>query len=373
MRTRSHVGWRPVQLLTAFTVLLWLGGVRCARGEPTGIEAHRPAASVIVRAEADDHGLKWIAGERWVRHVMLDLRETPTRITDEGIASLAENESIRTLVLRTGYDPPMLGPDGDAGMPVARDGEFVPLPGAPPDPFRISDATLAGIARMPRLERLTLDCGSLPAQSLRHLRRLTSLRLLQLSPPISPEQIEHIAAIGSLGTLSLHAAPGGSTSLELLRLLTDLRSLTVRADGRADDWLLKLGRLDQLWHLAVTGSELSERGAAVVGSMRSLSHLQLSDGSLSGDGLRRLLRSSSLVSAQLVRMGLTDDDFMDLEPAEQLRRLDLSGNGLSDRFLEVFNVGPALRRILLLETGVTPEAAAVFSEGHPSVSIGLQE
>lgn len=137
------------------------------------------------------------------------------------------------------------------------------------EPRRVSDAGLAELTKLKRLEMLNLSGNAMRDDGLKHLQSLPHLTDLNLSRVwITDAGLSHLAGVRSLRRLVLLFSEGfagpivtnsGVKTLTSLEHLTELNLVDARVTDAAVDDLVALPNLTQL---TITGSRISADGIA---------------------------------------------------------------------------------------------------------------
>ncbi|HUW18604.1 MAG TPA: hypothetical protein VMW16_04815 [Sedimentisphaerales bacterium] len=247
--------------------------------------------------------------------VKLDLLKSlhiGNRVTDKGLALIAEMKSLRSLNI----DGSEVSPEGmasvgkiksltelDVGGRHITDAHIAKL--AECDGFKslalhdcpVTDAGLAHIAKLKSLEKLTIWNMQVSGDGLAFLKELPALEWLELSGVnLGPTGIAHLKGATSLGTAKLRgvimdvndndlAYVAGLTSLRYLYILIDKGSRSSVTDrGLAN--LSKLKALESLWLNHCEG--ITDAGLKHLEGLASLTDLNLEDSRITLAGVARL-------------------------------------------------------------------------------------
>jgi hypothetical protein len=209
-----------------------------------------------------------------------------------------------------------------------------------------NDATIAALGTMQELTSISLLDADISSQGLEPLTRLPKLRMLRLLRCgwLDDEAARHLAQLRGLEALDLTGAPIGDRGLAHLRAMPNLTSLSL------------------------SGTNVSDDGMEAVASLRKLRFLQL-DGSCVGDmGVSRLRELSQLEVLGLFETGISDVAADDLASLTNLRRLRLTRTSVTDSGLIKLK---SLAKLELLDVGpsVTQEGAQILKESLPNCRI----
>jgi hypothetical protein len=186
----------------------------------------------------------------------------------------------------------------------------------------VSDASLAHIARLRRLEYLGLADTRITDSGLKHVENLSGLNdLILWKTAISDEGLVHLAGLTQLGMLSLDET--SITSAGLARLAT----------------------LDRLTWLCLQRTAVDDRAIGQLAAMPALTDLFVSGAAFSGPGLLKLherlpscqIQSHSFRLNSMTIGGAPSDRWQQLvtrihalDAEDRIKLVDLSGTLLSD-------------------------------------------
>jgi len=205
-------------------------------------------------------------------------------LTDDGLAHLRNLTNLRSLKLGNPLDlapPELMGltalePPPPPGLPDLKP------PGPVREPSRITDAGVAHLGGMLRLEELSL-AGAAVA-SLRPLAGLTRLRSLDLTAtPIDDAGLAPVAGFPDLGRLTLARTRVGDAGLAHLVGLTNLTDLGLSGTRVTDAGLARLPRLSSL---DLSSTAITDAGLpALLATAAPLDRLNLSGTAITDTGL----------------------------------------------------------------------------------------
>ena len=182
-------------------------------------------------------------------------------------------------------------------------------------PAEVTDLDLACLARLPALERLTLNRPRVASSGWAQLSKLPALRtlsLLELDQPVDGyrwigrlrrleslhlqscagvnDDVMHVVAnLSHLRGLSLQAPMVGPDGIAHLVDRTNLRSLGLVGTNFTDQVMAQVVRMPKLTSLALHFTSLSETGLARVGELKALEHLVLNFTPVTEEGLKDLV------------------------------------------------------------------------------------
>ncbi len=194
----------------------------------------------------------------------------------------------------------------------------------------ISDADVARLAKLPRLERFSTVAKKLTEKGYAELGKLNQLRELHLwNAWLSKASCSHIAALSRVERLDL----GGSVIFQ------------------AD--LGELGRIDSLEELDLRYANLLDDGAKQLRALKHLKYLNLESTHITGAGLAAMLEPSpdnshpleSLQFLSLESDAIVGADFKPLASLSSLKTLIVETNQINDETIAALQKLPALRHL----------------------------
>ena len=196
----------------------------------------------------------------------------------------------------------------------------------------VQDAGLAHLAKLDKLERLSLTHVGVTDAGMKHLAKLKSLT--------------------SLGLQGAKVTGAGLAELKPLKLkMLNLDGATID-----DDALKAIGAMHDLESLALGFTKITDQGLEHLAGLSKLKFLRFNDTKLTGVGLKHLknapLRELHLYDAQINDEGLRS--LADLKAAK-FDYLNLNGNkGITDRGIDAFE-GLRIQSLELGRTSITKE------------------
>jgi len=182
-----------------------------------------------------------------------------------------------------------------------------------------------------------------------------------------------LESLDGLTSLNLrHAHVGSPEQWEHVSHLENLTHLSLDGSNITDDALRHIGRLTQLKRLNLDRTLVSDRGIAHLGGLGELQHLELSRVALepgpyvTDDALRTIGQLTNLKELELRAQDVTDEGLKHLAPLEQLERLDLSRTQVTNEGLTHLAALKSLQHLDLVSCRVNEYALAVLLE-HPSL------
>ena len=186
-----------------------------------------------------------------------------TQVTDAGLACLKGLTQLQELDVYQFA----VSEEGFARLPAFATQTQVTLdlpqfqsPPRPPD-FKITDAGLAHIKGLTRLQRLWLVNAPVTDAGLAHLKGLAQLRELEINgTKITDAGLTHFQGLSQLAFLSLNDTKVGDAGLVHLQGLCQLISLRLDDTKITDAGLVYLQGLSQLQELHIANTKVTEQG-----------------------------------------------------------------------------------------------------------------
>lgn len=222
-----------------------------------------------------------------------------------------------------------------------------------------SDAGMALVARLTRLQDLTLEGTPISDIGIAHLFDLTSLHSLNLAfTRVTDGGLLHLKNVLSLESLSLAYTKVKDKGLENVRTLTALRSLDLTATKVTDGGLAHLQQLTSLHSLNLASTQVSDAGLEQISCLTELQELDLSGAAIADAGLAHISGLAELTELNLIRTNVGDVGLAHLEQFAKLRRLLLQGLLISDAGLAHLKALTALQFLWLRSTAITDTGLA---------------
>ena len=192
----------------------------------------------------------------------------------------------------------------------------------------VSDAQLAFLSKLSRLEELHLQATQVGDLSIQALAGLPRLRLLDLSnSTVSDAGLATLAKLGSLevlrlaGTLVEGQVEG--LGLDQLAALPNLRELDLGATRLDDRALPGVGKLTGLTRLRLSYTEISDGGLQHIAGLQKLESLQLAGTDIGDAALVHIGKFTHLRELNLNQTRFTDDALVALKPLVNLERIEM--------------------------------------------------
>lgn len=211
--------------------------------------------------------------------------------------------------------------------------------------IRISDAGLASLQGLTRLQELDLSNATVTAGGLRHLRGWSELQKLWLAD-----------------------TPLTDAGLEEFRSVPKLSWLVLAKTGITDSGLAVLSDARQLTFLDLTGTRITDAGLAHLRGL-TLNGLKLGETQITDAGLAHLRGQKALMHLDLSRTQVTDEGLKNLAEFKDLEYIALTGSRVT---------GPGLIHLVKLDrlqsidmTDAQADWAAVrrFKQERPEVHL----
>ena len=155
--------------------------------------------------------------------------------------------------------------------------------------FKTSDATLAHVAQLSKLKKLSLSmCRHVTDDGIRHIAKLTELEHLSLfGCSVGNLGQAYLVDLTNLKRLEL-AGNGTEAGLRYLAKLTQLESLSIGYGSGypvSEEGLRHIEAMEGLRYIALAGCEVNDRGLKSIGKLNQLEHLMLENGTMSDAGM----------------------------------------------------------------------------------------
>jgi hypothetical protein len=157
------------------------------------------------------------------------------------------------------------------------------------DAAGVTDAGLAHLGGLTRLDSLDLSGGKVRGPGLAHLRGLSRLERLTLAGmPLDDAGLAHLPELPRLADLTLDRVPVTGPGLAHLRRLPRLESLTLSRAPLADDALARLPALPRLERLVLSEVPITDAGLAQLRKQPRLRFVRLSGTQVTEAGVAKL-------------------------------------------------------------------------------------
>jgi len=157
-------------------------------------------------------------------------------------------------------------------------------------PGEATDAEMAHLGNLARIDTLVLDPSNVSDLGLAHLDRLTSLRWLSISSSVgsTDTRIMRLKTLTRLQGLNLDRTDVTDAGLPHLKGLTGLELLGLSDTGITDSGLAHLGGLTNLHWLDLHGTQVTDAGMAHLKGLTKLSNLFLEGTQVTDAGEKEL-------------------------------------------------------------------------------------
>jgi hypothetical protein len=233
----------------------------------------------------------------------------------------------------------------------------------------VTDADLAKLGRLPRLERISLAYTKIGDEGLEELAPLRNVKILDLyyAEYVTDIGISHLKHWRNLEHLNLRGTKVTSSVFEHISKMTRLRSLDVGHSRVNDDLFELLENLEALEHLAFGGNKMSGAALPLLKPLPSLRSLSVAGRQRTDSGLwsvavtdfnvGQIAQLSSLEVLDLADTNLTDRGVAQLAALKNLHTLDLSGTRVTGKGIAALQGLPKLRHLKLWKAAGIDDAA----------------
>jgi hypothetical protein len=237
------------------------------------------------------------------------------------------------------------------------------------DGLDLSDEDLAPLAQMSGLKALYIrDCPRLTDESLRCLRSLNNLQELTIENcGFTSQALTHVGKIVSLESLWITKTK--VTDLSDLGSLSQLDMIDLSENQIGDDNLAKLADLPKLTRVNLSENPLRRPGMITGKVAKNRWSLSLDSTALDDEGVAQLANLSGLKWLSLENTVVTSDCLNQLAKLPKLQGLSLIGTSVSDQGLEMLAGMPELKSLYLGRTKVTFAGVASLQDRRPSLTI----
>jgi hypothetical protein len=255
----------------------------------------------------------------------------------------------------------------------------------------LTDAGLVELNRLPRLEEVFVQCGSVTHVGIKALtasKRLKSLGLQSVA--LTDTGMKHLAEFQELRWLYLNMT---QVTGEQLSSLKQVRSLYLYGNPLTPAGIKELGKLTNLRELTVGHRFTDENVKELVGlihlemlnlqqnpaigdaclkwlvEMEHLQELWLSDTAMTGTGFKRLAGHKKLRGLYLYSTPTNDAGLKEIAEIKSLQKLWLSRTPITDAGLKHLAGLPNLRNLVVAETQLSAEALSALQKALPRCEI----
>lgn len=294
-----------------------------------------------------------------------------TRVSDRGLRHIAPLQDLDRLYLT----------EGVSGAGMAHVSKLKSLTGLHFNgKHRLRDSDLALLARLERLEELSLCRGGLSSAGLGRLAQLTNLSRLRFwGDSITDDIVAQLKGVSSLKNLNLAHSQITDAGLSHVSAMTGLEILALYGCNITDKGLAHLGSMPSLKMLNLSGCppgsidinnpRISDAGMAHLKRARTLERLDLPNTGISDKGLAHLSELSNLRSLSVgLRTGLSglpnhygDEGVKSLAKLRRLETLRIGGPHVTDAAMPDIASLSSLRELALYGCPITREGLSFLT------------
>jgi internalin A len=250
----------------------------------------------------------------------------------------------------------------------------------------LSDADVALLAQLPKLESINLSYTKITDLGLEHLAPLQNVKHLDLyyAEAVTDLGIAHLKHWKNLEYLNVRGTKVTSSLFEHVANMSQLAFLDVGHSRVNDDLFEALDSLPRLAHLSFGGNKMSGVALPLLNSFPALKSLSVAGQQRTDSGLWSVAVSDFNVAqiAQIGRLevldlggtGLTDRGVAELAKLKNLQTLDLHGTRVTGKGLAALAVLPHLRHLKLWQArGIDDTAVPALLEMKALTALELPE
>jgi len=208
--------------------------------------------------------------------------------------------------------------------------------------------TATGISESPiamLLEELRLGGSTANDASLEQISRLSNLRSLTIhrAPGITDAGMAHVANVGRLEVLEIYKTSITDQGLTHLRGLRHLRELTLNSSTISDSGLNRLTDLKELKRLSFQDTPISDLGIAELSKLHGVEEINLWSTNVTDDGIPYLAGFRQLRRLNMFGTAVTDAGMRKLASLKTLEWLQVGPNVTFDEAQELQRSIPKCR------------------------------
>ena len=235
---------------------------------------------------------------------------------------------------------------------------------------KITDAGVAHLRNLPRLEALWLDGTCVTDVGLAHLKGLPTLKVLGLrGTGVTDAGLVHLEHLPQLRLLALGGSRITDAGLVHLRGLARLEELWLETTRVTDAGLVHLRGLTKLRGLILFGTGVTDAGLEHLQSLTQLEGLMLGGRPVTDAGLARLGSLTKLKSLWLDGTRVTDAGLVHLQAMKELKVLNLDGTRVTDAGLVYLQGLTRLEELHLKGTGLTETGVEGLKKMLPACQV----
>ena len=247
---------------------------------------------------------------------------------------------------------------------------------------KMTDAGLAHVRRLFRMEDLSLDEKGITGAGLVHMEHLSYLKTLSLpfGTPVADADLAALEGLTSLSSLNLMDSGITDVGLAHLRGLTEMRMLgldgskitgaglahlaamsklhTLQLYKTQVDDLTPLGVKPGLTRLDLRSTPITEAGLGAVANLPNLTNIDLNGTKVTDAGLAHLGRLPHLGVLRLAKTRVTDAGLAHISGLPALETLDLDSTSVTDAGLASLPVFARGGELSLVHTRITDAGLA---------------
>lgn len=242
------------------------------------------------------------------------------------------------------------------------------------DAPRVTDAGVAHLRDLPRLEKLSLPNTQLTDAGLEHIQGMPNLQELFLAgTQVSDAGLAHLRGLSQLVLLDVGLTRITDAGTVHLRELAGLRDLRLNDNKLSDAGLANIKVLSRLRNLSLSNTAVTSAGLEHLADLKELEHLLLNRTQLTDEGLKHLKKLVRLRQLWLHDTAVTDAGLAALGPLTNLEDLILAHTrGITDAGLEQLKGLTELRWLNLSDALVTDVGLEQLRELKKLESLSLE-
>jgi internalin A len=383
-RIRYSISIRSMMLLV-LVLGLWMGWtINRAESRRQAVAALKKNGAIVIYDYESMRGIKtpstkpwapaWLRmrlGDDYFQNVTY-VNMTPAightyELTDRDLAFLKALDRVEELVI---VETPITdaGLDYIQGLTDLRILVLINIDAALPN-VHLSDAGMARLQWMTKLERLELHGTDISDAGLVHLSRMTELQSLGLrETKVTGAGLANLSRMKKLKTLILDRTPLTDTGLCHLRGMVSLQELRIGGTKTTDAGLANLAGLTALRRLDLGFENSSDVGLAHLAALTNIQVLELAGPRVTDAGMVRLAEFKNLRELYTDDTRVTDIGLVHLRGLSKLTSLSLNGAaGVTDAGLDNLRGMSQLRSLFLDSTNVSDLGLAALRSALPTL------
>lgn len=181
--------------------------------------------------------------------------------------------------------------------------------------------------------------------------------------------LAHIGHLSRLEELNLSFSPVTDAGVAHMKGLTHLKDLSLRGTRVTDTGVAHLAGLEGLRRLHLGGTGITDRGMTYLEGMTELELLHLEGTKITDAGVTHLRGLSRLEDLWLYDTAITDAGLTDLEGKSNLVELRLEGTKVTDAGMTRLKGLTKLQLLLVTRTGVTDAGVQELKRSLPKAKV----